>query len=88
MTMDGDFQKPGAKRSLWGSLLGPAQGAGQYEVYYRHGLGLASFFVVFFVEFGLRWWLGQQGFTLWAQPLVHGGLAWAAAAVAVRKRSS
>jgi len=86
MAEDWRTRRPGATTGLLRGLLTPAQGSGPYEVYYRHGLGLASFFVVFFAELGLRWWLGQQGFTLWAHPLVHGGLAWVAGAVSVRKR--
>jgi len=78
--------KPGAGRSLWQGLLGPAQGSGQYELHLRHGLGLAAFAAVFAVEGTARYFLGSKGFHLWAQPLVHGGLAWVAAAVAVRKR--
>ncbi|GAB6124469.1 hypothetical protein [Humidesulfovibrio idahonensis] len=82
-----DMPEPGAGRSLWKGLLGPAQGAGPYEVYYRHGLGLASFCTVFVLETAVRWWLGQTGFHLYGSPLVHGGLAWLAGAVAVRKRT-
>lgn len=81
-----EHPKPGALRSLWQSLLGPAQGSGQYELHLRHGLGLAAFAAVFAAEGTARYYFGSKGFHLWAQPLVHGGLAWVAAAVTVRKR--
>ncbi len=87
MTADKGYPKPGACAGLWKSLLGTAQGSGQYEVYYRHGLGLAAFVAVFALEGAMRYFIGSKGFKLWAHPLVHGGMAWVAAAVAVRKRS-
>jgi len=83
-----DTDAAGARGSLWKGLFGSAPQSGPYEVYYRHGLGLASFFLVLLGELGVRWWLGFTGFHLFAHPLVHGGLAWVAGAVAVRKRTS